>query len=65
MSCELPHVPAYLHWNGRPTLPDSDYLPEHRVYRLVFSGKEKGNPIEFPEGTYTSLSCKWSLLINE
>lgn len=65
MSCNSQDVPVYLHWNNRSILTDSDFLDEHCVYRLVFSGKEYGNPIEFPQGNYTALSCKWSLLIQQ
>ena len=58
MACELEGVPKYLHWDGRQVFCEADFLNEHYLYRL-------GNPIEFPQGTITALSCKWSLLIHE
>lgn len=61
MSCELPNVPEYLHWNDRPFYTDADFLPKHHFYRLTLNG----NPIEFPSGTITAYSCKWSILISE
>ena len=64
MCCNAPHDHAYLYRNNRPTFLDLAFLNDHRIYRLYFSGKE-GNPIEFPGGTYTALSCKWSFIIRE
>ncbi len=62
MSCELENVPEYLHFNNDKQIFDEvDFLDEHHLYRLSVDG----NPIEFPGGTVTSLSCKWNILINE
>jgi len=61
MSCRSPNVPPYLHWDNKQVFSEADFLPEHRLYRITLNG----NPIEFPMGTYTSLSCKWSFLIRE
>lgn len=58
MPCEKDGVPKYLHWDGRRVFSDIDFLPEQFLYRL-------GNPIEFPQGTITAFSCKWSFLIEE
>lgn len=58
MACTSSIIPPYLHTNDRPVLPNDAFLDDHRIYRL-------GNPIEFPNGTYTAFSCKWSHLINE
>lgn len=60
MACTLPTAPAYVHWNDRPILDETSYLDEHELYRIT----KTDNPIEFPGGTITSLSCKWSHLIN-
>jgi hypothetical protein len=56
MPCDKPFIPQYLHRNERPFL--NDFQGDERFYRI-------GNPIEFPRGTYTDFSCKWSRLINE
>lgn len=61
MSCNLPDIPEYLHWNNRQIYTHQDFLPNHKIYRLT----SDGNPIEFPQGTITALSCKWSFLIEE
>lgn len=61
MSCNLQNAPAYLHWNNRVILTDTDFLSEHHLYRI----KKGNNPIEYPPGISTSLSCKWSHLIND
>ncbi len=55
MICNRPNVPEYLHLNNKPTLSITDFLPDHFLYRLIFSGKGKGNPIEFTGDTYTYL----------
>lgn len=61
MVCTADGVPEYLHWNKRQVYKDADFLNDQLLYRLTNSG----NPIEFPQGTYTALSCKWSFLIEE
>jgi len=61
MACTLEGVPEYLHWNDRKVLKSEDFLNEQKLYRLT----NGGNPIEFPNGTYTALSCKWSFIIDE
>jgi len=61
MPCDKEGVPEYLHWNGRQVLRDADFLNDQFLYRLT----NGGNPIEFPKGTYTALSCKWSFLIQQ
>jgi hypothetical protein len=58
MACHSELIPAYLHWNERQIYLDVDFLHDHRIYRI-------GNPIEFPSGTITAWSCKWSNFINE
>lgn len=61
MSCNSPDVPKYLHWDNKRIFSEADFLPEHHLYRITLDG----NPIEFPLGTITAYSCKWSILINE
>lgn len=61
MSCNSPNVPHYLHWDNRQVFSAADFLPEQHLYRITLNG----NPIEFPAGTITAYSCKWSILINE
>jgi hypothetical protein len=60
--CADPQVPPYLHYHldnpNTPLHPPEAFLDEHKLYRA-------GNPIEFPSGTITALSCKWSYLIAE
>ncbi len=62
MPCDQPHVPHYLVWDGTTMFDDSDFTDDHNLYRLYFEGK---NPLEFPAGIVTALSCKWSFLIEE
>ena len=61
MSCKSPNVPQYLHWDNRQVFSEADFLPGQQLYRITLNG----NPIEFPAGTITAYSCKWSILINE
>lgn len=58
MECPSLTIPEYLHWNARKTYEDIDFLNDHSIYRI-------GNPIEFPSGTITAFSSKWSFLINQ
>ncbi len=58
MACNSEGVPKYLHWDGKQVFSDPDFLNDQFLYRL-------GNPIEFPQGTITAFSCKWSFLIEE
>ena len=59
MACNLPNAPVYLHWNDRKILDETAYQDEQKLYRIT----ETNNPIEFPGGNITSLSCKWSHII--
>jgi len=61
MPCQTEGVPEYLHWNGCQVYNDSDFASEDSLYRIT----ENPNEIEFPSGTITALSCKWSQLIAE
>lgn len=61
MSCNSPNVPEYLHWDNKQVFSEADFLPDHHLYRITLNS----NPIEFPAGTITAYSCKWSILINE
>jgi hypothetical protein len=60
MACNRANVPGYLHWDEQTKYTDADFFEEHNLYRLYFNGK---NPLEFPAGIVTALSCKWSAKI--
>ena len=56
--CTDPEIPAYLHTENKPALPETDFEASDLLYR-------SGNPLVYPNGKTTALSCKWSKLIKE
>jgi len=59
MACNLGSVPAHLQWNGKPIYTEADFANEHNLYRLTIDK----NPLTFPSGQTTGISCKWSFII--